>query len=99
MVSGCVAPSPCRPKLRRPNLSLGLGLARICNRLGLGLGLAWGDVNRGDKAMGRHGDGATQPTFFVNNQLVASCQLGFLIMFLFNLDCFFQIIKSGVPVT
>ena len=37
---------------------------------------------------------------FVNvcSQLVASCQLGFLIMFLLSLDCFFQIVKSGVPV-
>ena len=35
---------------------------------------------------------------FVNSQLVASCQLGFLIMFLLSLNCFFQIIKSGVPV-
>ena len=35
---------------------------------------------------------------FVNSQLVASCQLGFLIMFLLSLNCFFQIIRSGVPV-
>ena len=35
---------------------------------------------------------------FVNSQLVASCQLEFLIMFLLSLNCFFQIIKSGVPV-
>ena len=35
---------------------------------------------------------------FVNNQLVACCQLGFLIMFLLSLNCCFQIIKSGVPV-
>ena len=30
---------------------------------------------------------------FTNNELVASCQLGFLIMFLLSLNCFFQIIK------
>ena len=35
---------------------------------------------------------------FVNCQLVTSCQLGFLITFLLSLNCFFQIIKSGVPV-
>ena len=35
---------------------------------------------------------------FVNSQLIASCHLGFLIMFLFSLNCFFQIINSGVPV-
>ena len=35
---------------------------------------------------------------FVNSQLVASCQLGFLILFLLNLNCFFQIFKSGMPV-
>ena len=35
---------------------------------------------------------------FVNSQLVASCQLGFLIVFLLSLNCFFEIIKSGVPV-
>ena len=35
---------------------------------------------------------------FVNSQLVTSCQLGFLIMFLLSLNCFFQIIRSGVPV-
>ena len=35
---------------------------------------------------------------FINSQLVSSCQLGFLIMFLSSLNCFFQIIKSGVPV-
>ena len=35
---------------------------------------------------------------FVNSQLVVSCQLGFFIMFLLSLNCFFQIIKSGVPV-
>ena len=35
---------------------------------------------------------------FVNSQLVVSCQLGFLIMFLLSLNCFFQVIKSGVPV-
>ena len=35
---------------------------------------------------------------FVNSQLVASCQLGFLIMFLLTLNCFFHIVKSGVPV-
>ena len=36
---------------------------------------------------------------FVNSQLVASCQLGFLIiMFLLTLNCFFYIVKSGVPV-
>ena len=37
------------------------------------------------------------PPFFVNNQLVASCQLGFLAMFLLRLNCFFQMIKTGVP--
>ena len=35
---------------------------------------------------------------FVNGQLVATFQLGFLIMFLLSLNCFFQINKSGVPV-
>ena len=30
---------------------------------------------------------------FVNSKLVASCQLGFFIMFLLSLNCFFQIIK------
>ena len=35
---------------------------------------------------------------FVNSQLVASCHLVFLIMFLLNLNCFFHIIKSRVPV-
>ena len=35
---------------------------------------------------------------FVNSQLVASCQLGFFIMFLLILNCFFHIVKSGVPV-
>ena len=35
---------------------------------------------------------------FVNSQLVASCQLGFFIVFLLSLNCFFQIIKTGVPV-
>ena len=34
----------------------------------------------------------------VNNQLVGSSQLWFLIMFLLSLNCFFQMIKSGVPV-
>ena len=34
---------------------------------------------------------------FVNGQLVASCQLGFVIMFPLSLNCFFQIIKSGAP--
>ena len=38
---GCLAPSPCRPNLRRPNLTLTLDLS-------------WGDVTWGDKAMGRH---------------------------------------------
>ena len=46
---GCQVVSPHRLMLRRPNLSLGLGLGRIRNRLGLG----WGDVTWGDKAMGR----------------------------------------------
>ena len=35
---------------------------------------------------------------FVNSQLVASCHLELLIMFLLSLNCFFRIIKSGVPV-
>ena len=35
---------------------------------------------------------------FVNSQLVASCQLEFLIMFLLSLNSFFQIIERGVPV-
>ena len=35
---------------------------------------------------------------FVNSQVVASFQLGFLIMFLLSLNCFFQVIKSAVPV-
>ena len=39
---------------------------------------------------------STLPHF--NSQLVVFCQLGFLIMFLLSLSCFFQIIKSGVPV-
>ena len=34
---------------------------------------------------------------FVNSQLVASRQLGFLIIFLLSLNCFFQVVKSGVP--
>ena len=34
----------------------------------------------------------------VKSQLVASFQLGFLSMFLFSLNCVFQIVKSGVPV-
>ena len=37
---------------------------------------------------------STLPSF-VNSQLVASCHLGFLIMFLLH---FFHIVKSGVPV-
>ena len=40
---------------------------------------------------------STQP-LVVNNQLVTSCQLGFLIMFRLTLKCFFLIIKNGVPV-
>ena len=36
---------------------------------------------------------------FVNSHLVASCHLGFLIMFLLSLNCLvFQIIKTGLPV-
>ena len=35
---------------------------------------------------------------FLNSKLVFSGQLGFLIMFLLRLNCFFQIIKSGGPV-
>ena len=35
---------------------------------------------------------------FVNSQLVASCHLWFLIIFLSSLRFSFQIIKSGVPV-
>ena len=31
------------------------------------------------------------------SQLVASCQLAFLNMFLLSLNCFFQIVRSGVP--
>ena len=31
---------------------------------------------------------------FINRQLVGSCQLGILIMFLLSLNCFFQIIKK-----
>ena len=31
---------------------------------------------------------------FVNSQLVASCQLGFLIMFPISLNCLFQLIKK-----
>ena len=34
----------------------------------------------------------------VNSQLVASFQLEFLKMFLLSLNCFFHIVKSGVPV-
>ena len=40
----------------------------------------------------------SSPPHFVNSQLVASCQLGSFIMFLLSLNCFFEIIKSGVPV-
>ena len=32
---------------------------------------------------------------FVNSQLVASCHLGLLIIFLLSLNCFFQSVKSG----
>ena len=35
---------------------------------------------------------------FESSQLVASCNLGFLVIFPLNLNCFFLIIKSGVPV-
>lgn len=35
---------------------------------------------------------------FVNNQPLASYELGFLNMFLLSVNCFFQIIKGGVPV-
>lgn len=46
--------------------------------------------------------GSTLP-HFVNSQLVASCQFGFLVMFLLSLNnnnyCFFKIIKRRVPVT
>lgn len=35
---------------------------------------------------------------YVNSQLVATCLLEFLIMFLLSLNCFFQIIKIGAPV-
>ena len=36
---------------------------------------------------------------FLNSHLFASCHLGFLIMFLLSLNCFFQIqVKSRVPV-
>lgn len=46
--------------------------------------------------------GSTLP-HFVNSQLVASCQFGFLVMFLLSLCnnnyCFFKIIKRRVPVT
>ena len=35
---------------------------------------------------------------FVNSQLVASCQLGFLIIFLLSLNCFFHIVNCGLPV-
>ena len=34
---------------------------------------------------------------FVNSQLVASRQLGFL-MFLLSLNCYFHLVNSGVPV-
>ena len=34
----------------------------------------------------------------VDSQLIPSSQLGFLIMFLLSLNCFFQIFKNGVPV-
>ena len=35
---------------------------------------------------------------YVNSQLIASCQLGFLIMFLVSLNCSFRFIKIGEPV-
>ena len=76
-VSGCVAPSPCRPKLHRPNLSLGLalGLARIRNRLGLGLGLGWGD-----KAMGRHNLQSYQWHHWLAVQITNSIKILYLLI-------------------
>ena len=38
------------------------------------------------------------PPRFVNSQLVVSRQLGFLIMFLLTLNCYFQLVNSRVPV-
>ena len=40
---------------------------------------------------------STLPSF-VNSPLVAFCHLGFSVMFPLSLNCFFQIIKRGVPV-
>ena len=39
------------------------------------------------------------PPHFVNSQLVASRQLGFLIMFPLSLNCYFHLVNSGVPVS
>ena len=38
------------------------------------------------------------PPHFVNSQLVAFHQLGFLIMFLLSLNCYFHLVNSRVPV-
>ena len=38
------------------------------------------------------------PPRFVNSQLVASRQLGFLPMFMLRLNCYFHLVNSGVPV-
>ena len=38
------------------------------------------------------------PPGFVNSQLVASRQLGFLVMFQLSLNCYFHLVNSGVPV-
>ena len=38
------------------------------------------------------------PPRFVNSQLAASRQLGFLIMFPLSLNCYFHLVNSGVPV-
>ena len=43
---GCVTPSACHPKLRRPNLSY--MTTRMLGRHNL----SWGDVTWGNKAMG-----------------------------------------------
>ena len=38
------------------------------------------------------------PPRFVNSELVANRQVGFLTMFLLSLNCYFHLVNSGVPV-
>ena len=66
--------------------------------------LGWHTVASGSNPVLTSGQGlfpvvpdSTLPRF-VNSQLVASCHLGFLVMFPLSLNCLFLIIKSGVPV-